>query len=373
MDIVWQTLEKIDYGGIPIVKIALAIVILLLIQVLRRYLVAAIINSVEQFTSKNSIKFSDELISILKPSLNSLILILGLWLAKEILAENLGVQVERLLAKCISLIVLLVVASTVYKVSSIAGKIVAVLILHTGTELDDLLKPLLPKIFQSVAIVGITIKFSEIFLGQSAAALAGLLGGAGITLGLLYKDIVYDWFCTVIIYLDKVCKEGDWVKITGINSSVRVMHIGFRTTTLHIIDWGSIVKMPNSKMISGIVENWSQNSGKDLKFGINLLLKIDNISAQQTDRICDRIQDIPKSIPGCDELCRVRFSRIEANARTIEIRVMVNEESQYFIAERKLNLAILEILEDESVDFLAVQLQVDPDGYKQTQQLSNSN
>ncbi len=59
------------------------------------------------------------------------------------------------------------------------------------------------------------IKISEIFLGQSAAALVGLLGGAGITIGLLFKDIVYDWFCTLIIYSDNLYREGDWVGISG--------------------------------------------------------------------------------------------------------------------------------------------------------------
>ena len=112
--------------------------------------------------------------------------------------------------------------------------------LQTETELDELLRPLMPKIFQSAAIIVLTFKLSEIFLGQSAAALVGLLGGAGITLGLLFKDIVYDWFCTIIIYSDNLYREGDWIGISGVYGFVQVLNIGFRTTKLHIVKWGSI-------------------------------------------------------------------------------------------------------------------------------------
>lgn len=55
-------------------------------------------------------------------------------------------------------------------------------VLRSDTELDQLLKPLMPKIFQSASIIILAIKVSELFLGQSAAALAGLLGGAGLSL-----------------------------------------------------------------------------------------------------------------------------------------------------------------------------------------------
>jgi MscS family membrane protein len=320
--------------------------------------VALILESAKRFTNRINIKFNDELLAIVKPSLSYLVLVGGLWVSKEILAGNIGTQLNATLTNILNLIVLFTVIYVLYQSSSILGKIVAKVVLHTGTELDELLKPLMPKIFQSIAIIIINIKLSELFLGQSATALIGLLGGAGITLGLLFKDIVYDWFCTIIIYLDRVCREGDWIKISGINGSVRIVSIGFRTTTLHLVNNGSILKMPNSRMIAGIVENWSQNPGKEVKLGISLILKIDNISSQQTARICNRIQAIPKSIQECYEFCRVRFSRIEFNARVIEIVAFVNDEKLYFEAEKKLNLAILELLEDEGINFLSVQLQI---------------
>lgn len=370
MEAVWNALKNINYSGIPIAKILVVILILTLTQALRRFFVAGIIKSIEAFTSKTETKLDDELITIIKPSLSWMILIGGLWLVKEIIAENIGLQLSETITRILNLIVVFIVAYVVYRASSILGQIIANMVLHTDTELDELLRPLMPKIFQSAAIIVITIKVSEIFLGQSAAALVGLLGGAGITLGLLFKDIVYDWFCTIIIYSDNLYKEGDWVGISGVDGFVQIQNIGFRTTTLHLAKWGSILKMPNSRMISGIVENWSQNPGKELKWGLNLILSIDGISAQQTARICDSIQELPKHIPGFSPSCTVRFKKIEQNARVIEIMAFVNDDNLYFDAEKNLNLAILEILEKEGIDFLSVELEADPEKYKQ---MKNSN
>ncbi|HLO87720.1 MAG TPA: mechanosensitive ion channel domain-containing protein [Nostocaceae cyanobacterium] len=372
MEAILNTIKTFNYSGFPIAKIIAVIVILTLTQTLRRFIVTAIVKTIESFTKKTESKLDDELVAIVKPSLSWLILIGGLWLVKVILADDLGSQLSDAIGRTLNLIVIFIVAYVVYRGSSILGQIIANIVLHTETELDELLRPLMPKIFQSAAIIILTIKVSELFLGQSAAALVGLLGGAGITLGLLFKDIVYDWFCTLIIYSDKLYKEGDWIGVSGIDGFAQVLNVGFRTTTLHLVKWGAIKKMPNSLMISGIVENWSQNPGDELKWGINLTLKIDGITAQQTARICNGIQELPKSIPGFSPSCTVRFKQIEQNARVIEIMAFVNDDNLYFEAEKNLNIAILELLEHEGIDFLCINLEVDMDTYKQSRNSINN-
>ncbi|WP_445245128.1 mechanosensitive ion channel domain-containing protein [Microcoleus sp. OTE_8_concoct_300] len=52
----------------------------------------------------------------------------------------------------------------------------------------------------------------------------------------------------------------------GIDGIVQVLEIGIRTTKLRLAKWDSIKKIPNSKMITGIVENWSQNPGSEQSF-----------------------------------------------------------------------------------------------------------
>lgn len=354
-----------DLTEIPWIKIIATIVILTLTQLLRRFLASTIIRGLEKLAHKTRTSLDDELLEVFKPSVSWLVLIAGIWFVKNLWTAEIGAEFTTAIDGLLSYIIIFIIAYVVYRSSSIFGQLIADQLLHTDTELDELLRPLMPKIFQAIAIIVLVIKISEIFLGKSAGALVGLLGGAGITLGLLFKDIIYDWFCTLIIYSDGLYREGDWVGITGVDGFVEIKKIGFRTTTLHISKWGSIMKMPNSQMISGIVDNWSQNPGKELKWGLCLTFKIDNIPAKQVARICDRIQEIPQTIAGLMPSCTVRFGQIEQNARVIEVRTFVNDANLYFDAERNLNLAVLELLEQEGIDFLFVEIESNPSSYKQ--------
>ena len=372
MEAVWNFIQNLDFSGIPVGKIIAVIIILTLTQIFRRVFTAIVIKTIERLTSRTETTLDDELIEVLKPSLSLLIFLGGLWIVRTILSQELGREWGDTADSVLNIIFIFILAYIVYRSSSILGQIIAQSFLRTETELDDLIRPFLPKIFQAIAIIAIAIKVSEIFLGKSVGALVGLLGGAGLTIGLLFKDIVYDWFCTVIIYSDKLYKEGDWIIVSGINGFANVLDIGFRSTTLHITKWGSIMKVPNSKMIAGVVDNWSQDAGDELKWGLNLTLKIDGISSQQTARICDSIEEIISSI---DNLCNsklVRFARIEDNARVIEIRLFVNDPNFYYSVEKELNLAILELLEKEGIDSLHVLLRTDPETYQQSLQGINN-
>jgi MscS family membrane protein len=119
-------------------------------------------------------------------------------------------------------------------------------------------------------------------------------------------------------------------------------------------------------MITGIVENWSQNPGSEDSFGINLTLQIDSISAEKTAIICEAIQKLPRFIDSLHERCFVWLDRLEQNARIINIRAFNNNLDLYFDACQELNLAILALLEKEGIDTLHLEFRTYLESYKQT-------
>ena len=358
--------SHITIANIPLTKIVLVVTILTLTQLFRGLFFSIVINRIKLLTSGTETTLDDELVEILEQPLGWLIFLAGLWIVQVILADNLKPQVSETLAKILSLSAIVAVAYIVYRASPLLGEILRKLTLNTETELDDLLVPYVPRLFQTVALAMVVLKASELLLGASASALIGLLGGAGITFGLLFKDIIYDWFCTIIIYTDNLYRPGDWVIIEGIDGSVQVLEIGIRTTKLRLAKWDSIKKIPNSKMISGIVENWSQNPGSEESLGINLTLKIDSISAEKTSIICEAIQKVPSSIDSLHERCFVWLDRLEQNARVINIRAFNNNRDLYFNACQELNLGILALLEKEGIDTLHLEFRTYLESYKQT-------
>lgn len=234
MDLLINAFKNFDYasffGEIPLVKLVIVIVILAATQLFRTFISNIIFGFIERLAAKTETDADDELLEIIKPALNYIVLLFGFWLAQNILAPELGPQLTANLEKLFNFIVILIIGYVVFRSSFLLGRILANSVLKTETEIDNLLRPFMPKLFQAVAIMLVVIKASEIFLGASAGALVGLLGGAGITIGLLFKDIVYDWFCTIIIYTDNLYKEGDWIMVTGLDGFTQVMNVGFRST-----------------------------------------------------------------------------------------------------------------------------------------------
>lgn len=358
--------SHITVAHIPLTKIVLVVTIITLTQLLRGLFFSIAIKRIKHFTSGTETTLDDELVEILEQPSGWLIFIAGLWIVQVILAENLKPQVSEMLAKILSLSAIVALAYIVYRASPLLGEILRKLALNTQTELDDLLVPYVPRLFQTVALAVVVLKASELLLGASANALIGLLGGAGITFGLLLKDIIYDWFCTIIIYTDNLYRPGDWVMVEGIEGIVQVLEIGIRTTKLRLAKWDSIKKIPNSKMITGIVENWSQNPGSEQSFGINLILKIDGISAAKTAIICESLRELPKSINSLHDEGLIWLDGLEQNARVINIRVFSNNIDFYENSCEQLNIDILSLLEKEGIDTLHLEFRTYLESYKQT-------
>jgi MscS family membrane protein len=358
--------SHITVAHIPLNKIVIVVAIITLTQLLRGLFFSIAIKRIKHFTSGTDTTLDDELVEILEQPSGWLIFIAGVWIVQVILAENLNPQVSEMLAKILSLSAIVAVAYIVYRASPLLGEILRKLTLHTKTELDDLLVPYVPRLFQTAALAVVVLKASELLLGASANALIGLLGGAGITFGLLLRDIIYDWFCTIIIYTDNLYRPGDWVMVEGIDGIVQVLEIGIRTTKLRLAKWDSIKKIPNSKMITGIVENWSQNPGSEQSFGINLVLKIDGISAEKTAIICDSLRELPKSINSLHDEGLIWLDRLEQNARVINIRVFSNNIDFYEKSCEQLNIDILSLLEKEGINTIHIEFRTYLESYKQT-------
>ncbi|NES81543.1 MAG: mechanosensitive ion channel family protein [Moorea sp. SIO2B7] len=376
---IWTQIQPILFNteltfiNIPVGKIILVIIILLLIFALKKFFVKRITNTIEVLTSQTETDLDDQLIVAIKKPLGWLVLLVGVWIAHLILGVHLSSQLNGLIDKFTSVFLILILGLTLYRLAPLLGQMVGLLAAKTETELDDLIVPYIPKLFQTAAIVMIVIKCSELLLGASAGALIGLLGGAGVALGLLLKDIIYDWFCTVVVYVDNLYRPGDWGIVSGVAGGgfVKVVSIGLRSTKLWVYEWGSIQKVPNSRMINGGFENWSQDQGEEKEWGIVVTLKIDSILAKQTARIIDKLEKIVESVEELTNKYSVFLDKLEGNARVIKIKTYAYP-NLYASAKTKLNLAILSVLEEEGVDTPQSHVVTDPKTNQQMMQELNN-
>ncbi|NES71315.1 MAG: mechanosensitive ion channel family protein [Okeania sp. SIO2D1] len=285
--------------------------------------------------------------------------------------EYISPQLNKIITDIIGLAAIALVANVIYRSAPLLGQLLKYLTIHTETDLDDLLVPYFPRLFRIAAIVVVCIKGAEVFLGASAGALIGLLGGAGVALGLLFKDIIYDWCCAVIIYTDGLYRPGDWIGVTGLSGFFQVSEIGLRTTKLYSWEWGSIIKMPNSRMVGGIVDNWSQDRANVEEWGITGTLKIDGITADQAERIIAGLDEIFKSMEGFLEHY-IMFLGLEGNARKIKY-VSYHPPAGYGRTANEFHLRVMKLMEKEGIAAQNVFIITDQESYTKNMKMAIKN
>ncbi|NES91066.1 MULTISPECIES: mechanosensitive ion channel family protein [Okeania] len=368
---IWNSLGEISIFGLSAYKLLFALGVLLLTLILQGFIAGVIIKSIEGLASNTKSDLDDQLIAIIKEPLGWLVLIAGFWSVHIILMEYISPQLNKIITDIIGLAAIALVANVIYRSAPLLGQLLKYLTIHTETDLDDLLVPYFPRLFRIAAIVVVCIKGAEVFLGASAGALIGLLGGAGVALGLLFKDIIYDWCCAVIIYTDGLYRPGDWIGVTGLSGFFQVSEIGLRTTKLYSWEWGSIIKMPNSRMVGGIVDNWSQDRANVEEWGITGTLKIDGITADQAERIIAGLDEIFKSMEGFLEHY-IMFLGLEGNARKIKY-VSYHPPAGYGRTANEFHLRVMKLMEKEGIAAQNVFIITDQESYTKNMKMAIKN
>lgn len=92
-------------------------------------------------------------------------------------------------------------------------------------------------------------------LGFNISAIIASLGIGGLAVALAAKDIIANFFASILLLFDNSFNQGDWVEVSGIEGTV--VEIGLRKTTIRTFD-NSLVFLPNSTIMGANIKNWSK-------------------------------------------------------------------------------------------------------------------
>ncbi len=146
-------------------------------------------------------------------------------------------------------------------------------------------------------------------LSELSFDVTGILTGLGLgslTFALAAQDIAGNFFGGFIIITERPFEVGDWISADIIEGSVE--DITFRNTKIRTID-GSLTVVPNSKLSSGALTNWTQLNHRLLRFNVGLVYSspkktIQNVSAD-IEKMLKTHADIE---PDTVEVCLNEFS-----------------------------------------------------------------
>ncbi len=338
--------------GIPAPTGLAVLGIIFVTLVFRQLFSILIINYLKRLAARTATELDDTLLTVLEKPLGALIVLAGFMLVRILLVSYINPGLDEILQSILQFFLVIILCWFIYRSADVFTIFLEKITRRTMSELDDLLLPYITKVIKLLAILVAVIKGAEIFLGMSATSLIGLLGGMGLTLGLVFKDIIANWFGCAVIYIDNLFREGDWVQLDDgsvVDSDVEA--IGIRSTTFRNFD-KTVSIVPNAVIASAVVKNWSRMYKRRVKY----TFKIDGISAEKTERILTGIRSTIENDPDIhQEFHMVNFRTMEGNARSIRLYYFTKttDWKEHEQVRENINLKILKLFEAENIDRLA--------------------
>lgn len=124
--------------------------------------------------------------------------------------------------------------------------------------------------------------------GFNVSAFVASLGIGGLAVALATKDIIANFFASVMLLFDNSFSQGDWVVVDSVEGTV--VEIGLRKTTIRTFD-NALVFVPNSTIMSQNVLNWNKR-----KVGRVIKLYLDLEYGTSSDTLLKCVNDIKEML-----------------------------------------------------------------------------
>ena len=111
------------------------------------------------------------------------------------------------------------------------------------------------------------------YLGFNVSAIIASLGLGGLAVALAVKDILANFFASIMLLFDNSFSQGDWIECNGVDGVV--VEIGLRRTTVRTAD-NALLFVPNAELAGKIIRNWSRRkAGRRIKMSVGVTYDAD--------------------------------------------------------------------------------------------------
>lgn len=158
----------------------------------------------------------------------------------------------------------------------------------------EIVNLLLKVIYSLIIIVTILVLLKN--FGFNVSALIASLGIGGVAVAFAIKDMLANFFASVVLLFDNSFNQGDWIVCGDIEGTI--IEIGLRRTMIRTFD-NAILFVPNALLANGSIKNWNRRkSGRRIKFNIGITYS----STPEQIRAC--IRDIQNMLLNHPEIAK---------------------------------------------------------------------
>ena len=177
----------------------------------------------------------------------------------------------------IFLVILIVIAMTIYLFTKRNIKKMEDFAKRTETEIDDALIAFWKK-FNVIVLLSLVIIGGLWIYGVNITPLLAGAGVASVIIGLAIKELLSDMFAGISIMTDRPFSEGDRIEVRKISGHWGgwgdVKEIGLRRSKVENTD-GVIINYPNSLLAQSIIVNFSDKNDEHKSVRVRIRFSID--------------------------------------------------------------------------------------------------
>lgn len=297
---------------------------------------------------KTRFKYDDIVLETLKGPVPFLFVILGVYLAAHSLpVPTQPLDIRRFLNACLRAgSILLAMWAALRLLNAVTAEWIKAA-KRTDSKIDDHLIPIVrqaSKVF--LYMVGGLLILQN--LGYSVGSLLAGFGLGGAALALAAKDSLSNLFGSIVIFMDRPFRVGDWIEMGGVEGTVE--EIGLRTTKVRTFA-NSLITMPNSSFTTTAINNWSRMRKRRIKFTVGLTY---STSADHMQRAVERIRQIIREDPDLHhDFFLVNFDAFSSSSLDIFIYCFTKtiQWADFLDAKQKLMLNIMRAVEEMGLEF----------------------
>ena len=217
----------------------------------------------------------------------------------------------------------------------------------TESTLDDQLVPLLNKAMKIFVIIfGVLIIIQN--LGVNVVSLLAGLGIGGFAVAFAAKDMVANFFGSLMILFDSPFQVGDWIKVG--NAEGTVEEIGFRSTKIRTF-YNSLISVPNADLATKEVDNMGRREYRRVREVLGITY---DTPPEKFEAFLEGIKNIIKANPNTrKDYYHVVFNGYGASSLNILLYffLKVPDWSTELVEKQSVFIEILRLAKELNVDF----------------------
>ncbi len=175
-----------------------------------------------------------------------------------------------------------------------------------------------------IITLGVIIAFNIMGLDLSS-----LIAFLGVGIGFALKDLLSNFIAGVMILTQKKFQIGDIVKID--DNLGKIIEIDARTTQIQAFDGTNLI-IPNAKMITAVVQNFTANSFRRISFNVGV--HYDTPLAMSIQTALESVKKNPLVVP--EPAVQVLATEFGDSAINLQVRFWIESTTNWFLVRSQI-------------------------------------